>query len=133
MCCGPWTACRRQGAYLEALRLDPKLALANAHLGLVLQREGQLADALVWLKKAVELEPDKRQLLGSGWPNCTTRWKSPASRFPCWERVLALEPGAVGAASFAWAGHCKKKAAWPRLPTHYHAALELQPDTAPPI
>ena len=40
-CCGRWTGyVDARSAYLEALRLEPELALAHAHLGLILQRRG---------------------------------------------------------------------------------------------
>ena len=46
-----------RAAYLEALRIDPNLAMAHAHLGLTLQQDNESSDALQWLKKAIELEP----------------------------------------------------------------------------
>ncbi len=85
-------------SYLEALRrLNPKLGAANAHLGLVIQRDGQPSDGLIWLKKAVELEPEKADF----WQwlaELYEEMEEPGASIPCWERVLSLEPDRVGAA-----------------------------------
>ena len=88
--------------YLEALRLDPQLAVANAHLGLVLQREGQFADALVWIKKGAELEPNNADIWE--WSaELYDEMEEPFESIPCWERVIALEPGRAGAhLSLGW-------------------------------
>ena len=68
-----------------------------------MQREGQLADALVWLKKAVELEPDKADF----WEwlaELYDEMEEPGESIPCWERVLAPRARSGGAASLAgWA------------------------------
>ena len=84
-----------RAAYLEALRLNPNLAVANAHLGLVFQREGQLADALVWLKKAVELEP-KNAACHEWLAELYDEMDEPDESIPCWEQVLALRPDRPG-------------------------------------
>ena len=115
-------------SYLEALRLDPKLALSNAHLGLVLQKEGQLSDALVWLKKAAELEPghvDYWQWLAE----LHDEMEESGEAIPCWERVVALDPDRASAhLSLGWAFQDESRFAEAR--EHYDAALQLQPDFA---
>ena len=116
-----------RAAYLEALRLNPKLAAANAHLGLVLQREGQLADALVWLKKAVELEPTN----AAYWEwlaELHDELEEPGESIPCWERVLALAPDGPGPhLSLGWALQDDGRRAEAR--DHYLAAIQIQPDS----
>ena len=111
MSCGRWIGSTRPGRlYLEALRLDPDLAPANAHLGLILQREGQLAEAVPWLKRAVELDPDDADF----WEwlaELHDERDEPAEAIPCWERVLALEPGAAGRAPLAGLGLAGGRAA----------------------
>ena len=78
-----------RAAYLEALRLDPDFAPAHARLGVTLQREGQLGDALPWLKQAAELDPERaglQKLLG----DLFVEWGEPAEAVPILERALDL-------------------------------------------
>ena len=107
---------------------NPELAQAHAHLGLILQQEGQLDEALVWLKQAVELEPDNADVLGI--PGRAARRAGGVRRepIPCWERVLALEAGSGGRAPLAWAGPCRKRGGTARPASTTDRALELQPD-----
>jgi Tfp pilus assembly protein PilF len=115
-------------SYLEALRLDPKLALSNAHLGLVLQKEAQLSDALVWLKKAVELEPDKVDF----WQwlaELHDEMEESGESIPCWERVVALDPDRASAhLSLGWA--LQDESRFSEAREHYDVAIQLQPDFA---
>ena len=81
-----------RAAYLDALRLDPNLAPAHAHLGLVLQQEGQLGDALTWLKQAVELKPED----ATYWEYLAELYaerEEQAEAIPCWERVADPRAG----------------------------------------
>ena len=68
MCCATWSATISLGAaYVQAIRLDPGLAKAQAHLGLSFKRQGRLDEAAVCLKRASELdpaEPDFAEFLG---------------------------------------------------------------------
>ena len=115
-----------KASYLEALRLNPKLGVANAHLGLVIQRDGQSSDGLVWLKKAVELEPDKADF----WQwlaELYEEMEEPGESIPCWERVLALEPDRAGAhLSLGWAVQEEGRLAEAR--GHFETAIRLQPE-----
>ena len=77
-------------SYIESLRWDPDLALANAHLGLVMQREGQLIPALSWLRKAVELEP-ANAMFWEWLAELNDEREEPAEAIPCWQHVLVLE------------------------------------------
>ena len=96
--------------------------------GLVLQKEGQLSDALVWLKKAVELEPanvDFWQWLAE----LHDEMEESAESIPCWERVVALDPDRASAhLSLGWALQDESRFAEAR--EHYDAAIQLQPDFA---
>ena len=79
----------RPGAYLEALRLDPDLAPAYAHLGQTLLREDEPGEALPWIKQAVDLDPRNasfHEWLG----DLYAAWEEPAEAIPCFERALAL-------------------------------------------
>ena len=107
----------------------PEAGLSNAHLGLVLQKEGQLSDALVWLKKAVELEPANAEF-----------WQ--------WLAELLRRDGRVGRVDSLlgagrrsrsgsaigricrWAGRCRTKSRFAEAREHYDAAIQLQPDFA---
>ena len=116
-----------RAAYLEALRLDPELALSHAHLGLILQKEGQLDDALVWLKQAVELEPANAtfwEILAE----LQDEREEPGEAIPCWERVLALateeRPGPH--LSLGWA--LQEEGRLAEAGEHYRTALALEPE-----
>ena len=89
----------------------------------MLQREGQLADALVWLKKAVELEPanaDFWQWLAELYDEM----EEPGESIPCWERVVALDPDRAPAhLSLGWALQDESRFAEAR--EHYDAAIQL--------
>ena len=127
---GAGPAGRRPGRVPGSLRLNPNLAVAMPTSGSCSQREGQLADALVWLKKAVELEPN----------NATCHWEwlaelydeldEPDESIPCWEQVLALRPERPGPhVSLGSALQDAGRRAEAR--EHYLEALEIQPDSGP--
>ena len=117
-----------RAAYLEALRLDPNLALAHAHLGLTLQAENKLGDALVWLKRAVELAPDDATI----WEQLAElhgEREDHAEAVLCWERMLAIHPDATGAhLSVGWA--IQEEGRLAEAGRHYEDAARLQPDSA---
>ena len=102
MRCGLWErTSRRRAAYLEALRLDPDLVPAHAHLGLILQEEGRLGDALTWLKQAVELKPED----ASFWEYLAELHgdrEDPAEAVDCWQRVSGACAGARTGAPRPW-------------------------------
>jgi tetratricopeptide (TPR) repeat protein len=113
--------------YLEALRLNPELPLSNAHLGLVLQRTGQASEAVVWLKKAVELEPNNVDFWH--WlAELHDELEEPGDSIPCWERVIALVPDRVAAhLALGWA--LQDEGRYDASRTHYEIAIRLQPDS----
>ena len=97
------TPCGRSSGLLMPRRLTWKHCVSirsspspMRHLGLVIQREGQPSDGMVWLKKAVELEPEKADF----WQwlaELYDEMEEPGDSIACWERVLALEPDRAGA------------------------------------
>ncbi len=76
-------------AYLEALRIEPDLAQPHAHMGLILRREGKLADALHWLKRAVDLAPEERDFWES-LAELHAEREEFAESIDCWQSALAL-------------------------------------------
>ena len=98
-------------AYWEALRLNPDLPLANAHIGLFLQKRGHFAEALPWLRKAVGAGARQPRRSGNGSPTSTRKWTSPARRSPAgsaywpWNRP-ALRP------ICRWVEPCRTKGDW---------------------
>ena len=114
-------------SYVEALRLDPDLALANAHLGLVLQREGQLQAAAFWLKKAVELE-ESNVTFWEWLAGLHDEREAPAEALPCWERVLALGPDRPAPhLSLGW--DLQQEGRVDEAREHYLAAIRLHPES----
>ena len=77
-------------------------------------REGQLDEALPWLKQAVELDPANATF----WEILAELYmerEEPGEAIPCWERVLALAEEPSGrACTSRWAGRCRRRAGWPR-------------------
>ena len=62
------------------------MALAHAHLGLTLQREGRLVDAFQWFEQALALQPnnaDFNKLLGE----LHLEWGEPAEAIPLLTRA----------------------------------------------
>jgi Flp pilus assembly protein TadD len=117
-----------RAAYLEALRLDPNLGLAHAHLGLVLQREGKLGDALTWLKQAVELEP-KNAILWEHLGGLYEEREEPAEAIPCLDRAVALAPErAAPHLALGWALQEEGRTA--EAHHQYRTAALLEPDSA---
>jgi tetratricopeptide (TPR) repeat protein len=118
-----------RAAYLEALRLDPKLALAQAHLGLILQKEGEFENALVWLKKAAELEP-ANPTFWEYLAELQDEREEPGEAIPCWERAIALaetdRPGPH--LSLGWA--LQEEGRLDEAREHYGMAMELNPEMA---
>ena len=116
-------------AYLEALRLAPGLAIAHAHLGLVLKGEGQAASAVIWLKRAVELEPDN----GDCWEFLAQLYdelEEAAPAIACWQRVLILNgPRAGPNLSLGWA--LQEEGRLVEARQQYELALKLAPQWAP--
>jgi tetratricopeptide (TPR) repeat protein len=115
-----------RAAYLEALRLNPNLAPSNASLGLLLQRDGQLAGAVVWLQKAVGLEP-KNPLFCRWLAELYDELEEPPLAIPAWERVLDLEPDHAGAhLSLGW--NFQEEGRFAAAREHFLTAIRLQPD-----
>ncbi len=117
-----------RAAYLEALRLDPDLAPAHAHLGLILQEEGQLRDALTWLKQAVELKPDDA-IFWEYLAELHGEREDSAEAIRCWRRVLALAPESASAHhGLGWS--LQDEGQPTEAAEHYRAALRIKPDFA---
>jgi tetratricopeptide (TPR) repeat protein len=79
--------------YSEALRISPDLAgpRVHANIGLALQREGRLSQALPHLRRAVELEPDDAEL----WLHLAAAHADAddsAAAIPCCRRAVELRP-----------------------------------------
>jgi tetratricopeptide (TPR) repeat protein len=115
-----------KGAYLEALRLNPNLGVANGHLGLVLKAEGQLTDALVWLNKAIELEPENADF----WQwlaELYDEMEEPAESIPRWERVIGLDSDRAPARlSLGWA--LQEEGRLAEANKQFDTAIQLQPE-----
>ena len=54
--------------YGEAVRLNPEMSHACVSLALTLQLEGRWDDALPWLRRATELQPDVARIPRCSWP-----------------------------------------------------------------
>ena len=86
---------------------------------------------LVWLKKAVELEPDKADF----WEwlaELYDEMEEPGESIPCWERVVALEPDRAGPHIFAGLGVAGGRAAGPRPRDIMRPRSDCSPSMAPP-
>ena len=117
-----------RAAYLEALRLQPDMAITHSHMGLVLQAEGQLKDALVWTKKAVELDAGNVNF----WQQLAElhgELEEPDLAIPCWQRVIELGPERAGAhVSLGWA--LQEESRFEEARHHYQHAAKLEPKSA---
>jgi tetratricopeptide (TPR) repeat protein len=116
------------GAYAEALRLSPDLGNARIHanLGLALQHDGKLAEALACLRRAVELAPDDAEM----WQylaNAHAADEDYAAAIPACQRVVALKPEWVQAHNdLGWA--LQEEGRLSEASACYRRALELEPD-----
>ena len=94
--------------------------------GWCFKAEGQLTDALVWLKKAVELEPENADF----WQwlaELYDEMEEPGESIPCWERVVGLDPDRPSAhLSLGWALQDEGRLAEAR--EQYDTAIQLQPE-----
>ena len=136
MSCGHSIGSTRPGPRaVQAVQLDANLAPANAHIGLILQKRGHLAEAVPWLNRAVELEPDGVAFWEWLAELHDERDESAAS-IPCWERVLALDPRPGRGAPVAGPGLAGRRASgggpralpgrrWSCSPTPAHRLLNL--------
>jgi tetratricopeptide (TPR) repeat protein len=117
-----------RAAYLEALRLDPNLALAHSHLGLLLQGEGQLGEALTWLRQAVDLEPANPHF----WEDLARLHEEREDlrlAIPCWECVPTFGPErAAPHLSLGWA--LQEEGRLAEAGWHYQEAVRLEPASA---
>ena len=78
-------------AYLEAIRLAPRMAVAHANLGLVYLQEARFDKAWCQLSRATKLDP-----------NCSVYWEYLAelhgkleqfqAAIRCWDRMMTLTP-----------------------------------------
>ena len=117
-------------AHSEAVRLNPKLALPHAHIGLILQKQGYFAEAVPWLTTAAELDPANAALwewLGELFGELD----EPAASIPCWEQVVALEP-ARPSARIALGRALQEEGRLAEAREHYLKADELQPHASQP-
>lgn len=116
-----------RAAFLEALRLDQSLAVAHAHVGLTLHQDGELDDALPWLRQAVELAPADA-LCWEYLAELQTE-REDAEALACWQKAVALAPQKVGPRlGLGWVLQDEGKPA--EAGEHYRAALALEPEAA---
>ena len=115
-------------SYLEALAARPETGLVECPSRPGAPQGRPASDALVWLKKAVELEPgnvDFWQWLAE----LHDEMEESAESIPCWERVVALDPDRASAhLSLGWA--LQDESRFDEAREHYDAAIQLQPDFA---
>ena len=120
---------RRQGLLPRGFAAGPEARARRTPIwGWCFKRRGSFHDALVWLKKAVELEPanvDFWQWLAE----LHDEMEESGEAIPCWERVVAFDPDRASAhVSLGWALQDESRFAEAR--DHYDAAIQLQPDYA---
>ena len=108
------------------MRLDPNLALSHAHLGLILQHEGQAR------RCAAVAEAGRRSWSPATRPfwgylaDCYDEMEEPAAVVPCWERVLALAPDRAGAhVALGWA--LQEEGRLAEAGEHYRTAPRCSP------
>ncbi len=113
-----------RSAYLEALRLEPNLTLSRAHLGLVLHQQGELDNALPWLKMAAEAEPSNPRF----WQYLAELYdemEESAESLPCWDRVIALAPDRADAhVALGWA--MQEEGRISEAGEHYRTAVQYR-------
>ena len=75
----------------DAIRLDPKFALAHGNLGLVLRKMGQLDEAIASLRKAIELNPkDGNSHYNLG--NMVFDKQQWDEAITCYQKAIAIHP-----------------------------------------
>ena len=116
-----------RAAYLEALRLDPNLALAHAHLGLILQQRGPARRCPALAEAGRRAGAGQRRLLGI--PGRAARRAGGARRGdPLLGARAGPGPGRGRArtSSLGWA--LQEEGRLAEAGEHYRAAARLQPD-----
>ena len=117
-----------RAAYLEALRINPNLAPGSGPSRFDHAARGKAGRCIPWLKRATELEPAN----SSFWEWLAELYdelEEPSDSILCWQRVLALSEERSGPhIALGWA--LQEEGRLDEAASHYHAALELQPDAA---
>ncbi len=103
----------------------------HAHIGLIFRERGHLGEAVYWLDRAIEQDP-----------NCVEFWEwlaelhdhrdDPAASIPCWERVLALDPDRAGA-HLSLGRALQDEGQLEDARARYLAADRLQPQSGAPL
>ena len=111
-------------AYLKAIKLDPKLAVAHASLGLVFLELNRIDEAVGLMARAIELDPRS----ASYWEHLADlygRLEHFDEAIQCWEQVLALTPDTRSQPhrSFGWA--LQESNRGEEAEGHYRRALRL--------
>ena len=126
--CARWNGSSKRESFAEALRLDPDLVPALANLGLTLQREGRINDALPWLEQAVAARPENaswRERLG----DLRMEREEYGEAARCYEHVVALQPdNAPAHNSLGWA--LQEAGRLAEAAECYRTALRLSADFA---
>ncbi len=115
-------------AYVDAIRLNPRLAAAHLHLGLVRVAQDRQEEALFLFNKAVEIEPKQPaywEILGAFYQRLE---RSPEA-IVCWQRLLDLMPANPVPAHLALAWALLEENRVAEAEPHYMAALALAPDS----
>ena len=117
-------------AYTEAVRLNPGLALANAHIGLIFRSKAT---------SPRRCRGSRRRSSSSRRVPCFWEWfgelfgelDEPAAAIPCWEQVVALEPESPSA-RIALGRALQEEGRMAEARSHYLKADELQPHASHP-
>jgi tetratricopeptide (TPR) repeat protein len=114
-----------RAAYQNALRIDPNFAQAQACLGMLLCQEGQLRDALGWLTRAVETEPENPEF----WESLAELHgdlEEPEQAIACWEKALIRQPERASAhRGLGWS--LQEEGRIGEAGEHFRTAMQLQP------